>query len=431
MASICDDGSGLKRILVICPDGDLRPIRLGKMSMKQAKTFNVFVEDLCAAARGAKVVENATADWLADLDDRMHARLAKLGLVKPRKRTNATLGKLLSAFFETLAVKPGTATTYKQTRTLLERHFGEDKLLSEITPLDCDRWRQAMRDAGLAEATISKRVKTAREVFRQGVRWKMLSENPSADVKAGSQTNKARMYFVGRDEAQKVLDACTDAQWKLLFVLSRYGGLRCPSEHLMLRWVDVDWEKNRILVHNPKTEHHEGGSCRFVPLFPELRPYLLKAFEQAEEGTEYIISRCRNSKTNLRTQMERIIKRAGVKPWPKLFHNLRSTRQTELTEKFPSHVVCAWLGNSRAVAQDHYLQVTDAHFVQAVAEPEKKPEPAAQNPARSAAATIGNDQDTASATNENRPELPGDPSSYQYLHDMPVTPTGFEPVSRP
>ena len=65
MASISDDGGGLKRIQIVCPDGQRRAIRLGRMSMKQAKSFDHFVEDLCAAARGAKVIENATADWLA------------------------------------------------------------------------------------------------------------------------------------------------------------------------------------------------------------------------------------------------------------------------------------------------------------------------------------------------------------------------------
>ena len=45
-----------------------------------------------------------------------------------------------------------------------------------------------------------------------------------------------------RDEAEKVLKACPDAQWKLLFALSRYGGLRCPSEHLALTWGDIDLE---------------------------------------------------------------------------------------------------------------------------------------------------------------------------------------------
>jgi hypothetical protein len=43
MASICDDGGGLKRILLNCPDGQRRPIRLGKMSMKQAKHFTVLL----------------------------------------------------------------------------------------------------------------------------------------------------------------------------------------------------------------------------------------------------------------------------------------------------------------------------------------------------------------------------------------------------
>ena len=47
------------------------------------------------------------------------------------------------------------------------------------------------------------------------------------------------------------------------------------------------------------------------------------------------------------------------------FPELRSTRETELAEQFPIHVVCAWLGNSQAVAKKHYLQVTDEHFKQA------------------------------------------------------------------
>jgi hypothetical protein len=69
---------------------------------------------------------------------------------------------------------------------------------------------------------------------------------------------------------------------------------------------------------------------------------------------------------NLRTTFLKIVKRAGLKPWPRLFHNLRSSRQTELTERFPAHVVCAWLGNSEKIANAHYLQVTDERFARAV-----------------------------------------------------------------
>ena len=69
---------------------------------------------------------------------------------------------------------------------------------------------------------------------------------------------------------------------------------------------------------------------------------------------------------NLRTTFNKIVKRAGLKHWPKPFQNLRSTRETELMEIYPSHVVVSWIGHSEKVARKHYLQTTDAHFEKAV-----------------------------------------------------------------
>src|SRR5690606_34490495 len=109
----------------------------------------------------------------------------------------------------------------------------------------------------------------------------------------------------------------------------------------------------------------EGGGVRVVPLFPELRPYLEDALEVATPGDPHVITRYRDGNANLRTQLQRIIKRAGLTPWPKLFQNLRSTRETELAETFPMHVVCKWIGNSHPVAVAHYLQTTDEHFKRA------------------------------------------------------------------
>jgi hypothetical protein len=48
----------------------------------------------------------------------------------------------------------------------------------------------------------------------------------------------------------------------------------------------------------------------------------------------------RNATQNLRTQFLKIIKRAGLKAWPRLFHNLRASRQTELMQRFPIYVFC-------------------------------------------------------------------------------------------
>ncbi|MHB9070199.1 MAG: hypothetical protein ACYC54_07500 [Sedimentisphaerales bacterium] len=95
-------------------------------------------------------------------------------------------------------------------------------------------------------------------------------------------------------------------------------------------------------------------------------PHLQEAFDRTAVGTEYLITLYRKKNSNLRTSFERIICKAQLKPWHKLFQNLRSSRETELTQKFPLHVVCAWMGNSQLVAAKHYLQVTEDHFTKAV-----------------------------------------------------------------
>ncbi len=93
------------------------------------------------------------------------------------------------------------------------------------------------------------------------------------------------------------------------------------------------------------------------------------ASELAEPGEPYCITRYRDPKVNLRTQFQRIIRRAGLEPWAKLLQNLRSTRQTELADLFPAHVTSAWIGNSVIIAKEHYLQVTDEHFEKALHNP--------------------------------------------------------------
>ena len=60
-----------------------------------------------------------------------------------------------------------------------------------------------------------------------------------------------------------------------------------------------------------------------------------------------------------------MLRRAGVRAWERLFHNLRASRETELTSEHPLHVVCSWIGNSAIIAAKHYLQVTDDHFAKA------------------------------------------------------------------
>ena len=71
--------------------------------------------------------------------------------------------------------------------------------------------------------------------------------------------------------------------------------------------------------------------------------------------------------SNLGERLSNTIARAGVAQWPRLFQNMRASRQTELSAIYPATDVCAWMGNTPAVAADHYLSTLDASFARAKA----------------------------------------------------------------
>ena len=173
--------------------------------------------------------------------------------------------------------------------------------------------------------------------------------------------------------------------------LCRYAGLRCPSEVGVITWADVNWEKGRLTVLAKKTEHHGGDhAVRVVPIQGALHEILREAFEQAPEGATLVAPKAAGGGLNLRTTFTKIVARAGCKPWPRLFQNLRASCETDWVEKHPAHECAAWLGHSPAIAAAHYLQARNHHF-EAVVNAGRKSD------AESDAATAQNPTQQASA----------------------------------
>ena len=363
MASVSTDKSGKRRILFVDPEGKRKAIHLGEVSKKKANSIRDHIEHILTAKLTGHAIEPYTAEWLAKIKPPLADKLARVGLIPEReKKEPATLDAYCESYIGSRAnLKPNTKRNYETTRKKLVDHFGADKLLSDISPGDADDWRETLLK-DLSTATVSREVKRARQFFRAAVRKRLIAENPFTDLASPAQVNTSREFFVTADAAEKLLEACPNAEWRLIVALSRYGGLRCPSEHLSLKWDDIHWDRERITIRSPKTEHHAGGESRSIPLFPELKPFLDAAWDEAKPGAEFLIVHNRTKNANWRTQLLRIIDRAGLKAWPRVFHNMRASRQTELTARFPLHVVCSWLGNSAPIADKHYLQITDSHF---------------------------------------------------------------------
>jgi len=375
MASLSRHSNGHKTIQFTL-QGKRETVRLGKCNVKQAEKARTHIEFLVAAVITQHPIDSETAKWVSALESGLAEKLARVGLIPNRLEQSKpvedgkprTLKAFLGHYIGTRTdVKDRTLSFFNRARASLLAFFPDDKPLDEITAGDAREWRLWLFRCGsykgkpLAQNTVNDRCKKAKQFFNAAIEYELLGKNPFAKLPGSVRSNRAKFHFVTLEETVRLLDTAPDMEWRLLLALCRYGGLRSPSETMILRWQNIDWQRSRMIVFSPKTERHEGRECRTVPIFPELRPFLEEAWESAEPGAEYLLEELRTH-ANLGTRLVKIIQRAGLKRWPRVFHNLRASRQTELENTFPTHVVCDWLGNNESTAREHYLRVTEDHF---------------------------------------------------------------------
>ncbi len=370
MASISREPNGRRTIQFVGGDGKRRSIRLGKCSQRLAETVQVKVEHLAAAQTTGGALDGETARWMADLDDALHARLAAVGLLEPRKA--ATVGGLLDAFLAANThVKPATRVMWRHTIRNLREYFGDPRPLRTLGGGEAEGFRQGLVEQGLAAATVSRRLQLTRQIFAYAMRCEWIDRNPFTGISHTSGDPRLRQRYITEEETARLIDAAPNWVWRTIIALARYGGLRTPSETLSLRIAALDWEHGAMAVTSPKTEGHGQGQ-RMVPMFARLRPFLDEAWSMAQDRQTHVIPETLYLPAahgpngwvncNLRTTFQKIVERAGLEPWPRLFHALRASCESDLAREYPITTVCKWIGNTVAIAARHYIQVTDADF---------------------------------------------------------------------
>jgi integrase len=450
MATLGTTGGGSRRIQFtdLQDPGKRASIWLGRVPKKTAITFKANVEALIAAKKTGTAPAAELCAWLRDLPDTTYEKLVDVGLAAARvKERPVTLEELLTAFVSRASVKASTLAAYRQTTDSLRKHIGGGTVLKSITAEQADVWKKAIVDEGLSPATVAKRVFVAKAIFRKAVKWGMVLANPFEGLSAGSQQNPDRSVYISREVITTVLDQCPSVFWRLVIGLGRYAGLRVPSEVTSLAWDDVAWDTGRLTVRSPKTARHEGHAVRVVPICPELREILAGAFEQAAVGERLILPQPLTAASNLRTTFTKIITRAGFKPWPRLFQNLRASCATDWVERYPNHVVARWLGHSPLIAATHYLQAREQHFADVVAgggnvaisengagQGTRADDPGGvqkcvQNSVQSKAASTGSNSHTSSKTPNETANLRDSAERRKPQQNELMGSTGFEPVT--
>ena len=331
-----------------------------------AERFGEKLEDLLSSRRTG-IPNREVQEWLlalAQTDPQRYDKLVSWGLAEPRK-TNGTLQALTAKYLDDPDVKETTLGARKVTCKRLLRFFRPDRQVTTITDDDANQFYLWLQK-NFAVGTYGRDIKRVKQIFKLAGEDGLILRNPFRNFRGSSTTDRSRFHYVTIEDTQKILDEITDPQLRLAFVLARFGGLRIPSELRFMEWKDVDLTSNKFYVKMPKkTNKHQQAAGNFttraVPLFPEVRQAFMDYFESLPEGSPALIFGDVKFKS-LRRKFQRALDRAGIPAWEKFFQNMRSTRETELAEKYPLQDVTAWLGNSPAVAQKHYLQVKSTNF---------------------------------------------------------------------
>lgn len=212
----------------------------------------------------------------------------------------------------------------------LRAHFG-NRRLSEISASMIENYRLERIATGkgrnhedaLKLATINREVALLRVMLNKAVKWGLLARNPAAKVEDYDE-GEPRERYLQRQEIVRLLRATKlspSPALRPVVYLELETGLR-KSELFGLRWSDVDFEHQQLLVRNTKT-----GVQRRVPLSRRARWVLAKRAARDPMATWVFESRARDGArigvSDVKKAWRQALRRAKIEDFR--FHDLRHT----------------------------------------------------------------------------------------------------------
>ena len=221
--------------------------------------------------------------------------------------------------------------------------------LCQVSPMDIERIKKRMKDAGRSSRTIDYALATVRQTINLAIDLGMFTGiNPVSKVRVKRSDNRRQRYLTMK-EAKLLLDGLRKRSEQLhdMALLSLHCGLRA-GEIFSLQWSDVDFERQQLLVRDPKS-----GKNRYA----YLTSTALQMLEQRASETEsrlwvFVDSRGERIQSVSNT-FERVVKKLGLnngvtdRRQRVVFHSLRHTYASWLVENGTDlYVVSKLLGHS-------------------------------------------------------------------------------------
>ena len=258
------------------------------------------------------------------------------------------------------ARRPSTVGDYRNTvQRYLIPAFGADRPVAAITTDDIDAFRERLLEEGrLSRRTIQKILVLLHGVMKRAKRRKWIASNPAEDAERITLKRSGDFNVLSPEEVEAVARAARDEQDAAIFLTAAFSGLRL-GELRALRWDDVDFAGERILVRKGVTRWQEGrpksGRVRSVPLVDQVARALdgLSRREWFTGPSDLVF--CNEvggfiDDGRLRTRFYAALRDAGLghlreKEDRVVFHDLRHTFGTLAVRAFPLSDVKAFMGH--------------------------------------------------------------------------------------
>lgn len=370
MATVQELAGGRKKIRFYCHNGKRRGIHFGKIPKRLADSHAMHVEALVNAKRGKFQADGEHFEWAGKQDERVQDTLFEIGLIPKPERDEPepepvhevpALENWFNQYIENRSASESTKTVWKRAKSQAVKFFGADRSIDSIKVGDAIEWAEAMRKGRgkLADATAKKMLSIARQVFKRAEKFEHIAVNPFKDEDLKTTVGHREKEYIDVQAVRDLLAVLPSAEWRAVVLFARFAGMRVQSELPLLRWVDVQWDRNRFVVRSPKTKN-----VRRVPIFPEIRE-ALEDLLPITGDSEFVLNALRAKSNNWRTPLEKMMRRAGLKPWKALFNSLRASGESDIARAYGLQCAVEWVGNSVQVAMKHYVRATDSDFERA------------------------------------------------------------------
>jgi len=165
------------------------------------------------------------------------------------KKSEHSFKEMMDRYLTEHASQKKSARSYKgYVKNLLE-FFGEDILISEITPPMVNQFKMKRREK-VKPATINRDLSILKNAFNIAMKqWEWVDSNPVTKIPMEKEP-PGRVRFLTKEEFDRVYDACPE--WLKPIVLNAVHTGARKENNLSLKWNQVDLFRREITLEDTK-----------------------------------------------------------------------------------------------------------------------------------------------------------------------------------